>query len=254
MKIKAVWWIGVVAWLAYCAIIFATWAVVGTDYTDLVGRTVIVERLLFPEVLGAAFMVAALSWLGWWRTVMRDPVRAGPRWTLWPLLFFIAGFIAVHLIATDWSQITPIHLALLALSAALVGFNEEALTRGLVVVAWRGSTGREVWIWLASTALFALMHLPNGLFGIGLAGGVTQVVFTFLLGSGLYLLRRVSGTLLLPMAVHALWDFSTFSSQVPDGGTPLLATLFQFLSYFVALIAVIVLLWHQRNAPIAGPA
>lgn len=254
MKIKPVWWIGVAVWLVYNAIIYATWAAVGADYTDLAGRAVILERLILPEALGAIFMVAIVTWLGWWRPLLRETGRAGPCWTMWVLLPFLAGFMAVHLLLTDWSQIAPGHLALLALSCALIGFNEEALTRGVAVLGWRGSTHRELWVWFATTALFGLMHLPNGLFGIGLSGGVTQVVFTFLLGSGLYLLRRVSGTILLPMIVHALWDFASFSSQASGVGTPLLGTLLQFLSYLVALVTVVVLLWHQRNIPVERPA
>ena len=127
MKIKPVWWIGVAVWLVYNAIIYATWAAVGADYTDLAGRAVILERLILPEALGAIFMVAIVTWLGWWRPLLRETGRAGPCWTMWVLLPFLAGFMAVHLLLTDWSQIGPGHLALLALSCALIGFNEEAL-------------------------------------------------------------------------------------------------------------------------------
>ncbi len=254
VKIKPVWWIGVVVWLIYNAIIYATWAAVGADYTDLASRSVIVERLVLPELLGALFLIAIVSRLGWWRPVMRETERAGPGWTMWVLLPVIAGFIAVHLLLADWSQIAPAHLALMVLACALIGFNEEALTRGVAVLSWRGSTHREGWVWFASTGMFGLMHLPNGFFGIGLAGGLTQVVFTFLLGSGLYLLRRVSGTILLPMIVHAMWDFASFSSQASGVGTPLLGTLLQFLSYLIALITVVVFLWHQSRTRAGRPA
>lgn len=254
LNVNPVWWIGIAVWLVYLAIIFGTWAVVGADYTDLASRSVIVERLVLPEVLGALFLIAVISRLGWWSPVLRETERAGPRWTMWVLLPVLAGFIALHLLLTDWSQITPVHLALIALSCALIGFNEETLTRGVAVLGWRGSTNREVWVWFATTAMFGLMHLPNGFFGIGLAGGLTQVVFTFLLGSGLYLLRRVSGTILLPMIVHALWDFASFSSQASGIGSFLMATLFQFLSYLIALVVVIVMLRHQRKSRVTRPA
>jgi membrane protease YdiL (CAAX protease family) len=54
-------------------------------------------------------------------------------------------------------------------------------------------------------------HLPNTLFGTGVAG-ISQVGITFLIGTVFYLLRRVSGTLILSMLVHGLWDFSTFAA------------------------------------------
>ena len=48
---------------------------------------------------------------------------------------------------------SAVHLALLLLGTALVGFNEEALTRGVLVVAARGSTRHEAWVWLFSVVL-----------------------------------------------------------------------------------------------------
>lgn len=247
VKIKPTWSIGLVVWLIYNAIIFGTWATVGADYGDLVSRDVILKRLVLPEVQGAVFMVAVVTWLGWWRPVWREDVRGHPHWSMWILLPFIAAFVVVLLGTTDWPTISATHLALLLLASALVGFNEEALTRGVLIVATRVSTRHEVWVWLYSTALFGLMHVPNGFFGIGLSASLTQAVFTFLLGSGLYLLRRVSGTILLPIIVHALWDFSSFSHQVTSEGVFLLATLFQFLAYLVALVLVIFVLLKDRK-------
>lgn len=252
-RIKPALQIGLLVWLVYNAIIYGTWAAVGADYTNLAGRDVILERLILPEVLGALFIGFAVSRLGWWRPVLYEYRPGRPRWLMWAFLPFVAAFIGVHLIGTDWPAIEVAHLAFLALACLLIGFNEEVLTRGVLVVAARGSMRNEVWVWLVSTALFGLMHIPNGFFGIGLAGGVTQAVFTFLLGTGLYILRRVSGSLVLPVIVHAVWDFSTFSHQVASPGVSLLGTLFQFLSYLVALVLIVVLLLHDRKAS-ARPA
>ena len=249
MKTKPAWAIGLVVWLIYNAIIFGTWTAVGADYSNLVSRDVILERIVLPEVLGGIFIVVAVTRLGWWQPVLHEDKRRHSRWFMWLLLPLIASFVAVLLGTTDWTVISAGHLALLLLASILIGFNEEALTRGVLVVATRGSTQHEVWVWLFSTLLFSLMHVPNGFFGIGLSASLTQAVFTFLLGSGLYVLRRVSGTILLPMIVHALWDFSSFSHQVTSTSAPLLATLFQFLTYFVALVLVIVFLLRDRKQP-----
>lgn len=250
LKIKPALQIGLLVWLLYNAIIYGTWAVVGADYTDLAGRDVILERLVLPEVLGALFIAFAVSRLGWWRPVLHEDRPGRPRWLMWVFLPFVAAFITVHFIATDWPAISVEHLAFLALACLLIGFNEEVLTRGVLVVAARGSMRHEAWVWLVSTALFGLMHIPNGFFGIGLSGGVTQAVFTFLLGTGLYILRRVSGSIVLPVFVHALWDFSTFSHQVASPGVSLLGTLFQFLSYLVAILLIVVLLLRDRKVPV----
>lgn len=116
----------------------------------------------------------------------------------------MAAEIFVLLGATGWSDLAASHLALLVLAGLLVGFNEEALTRGVLIVAFRGSMRSEVSAALLAALLFGAMHLPNGFFGIGLAGGVLQALMAFLAGLGFYVLRRVSGTILLPMAMHGL--------------------------------------------------
>lgn len=247
MRLRPAWWIGLCVWIAYNAIIFGTWAFVAADYTNLAGRSVILERLILPEFLGAALVLGVVTWLGWWRPVLREQKHGGPQWALWVLLLFIAPFCAVLLSVTQWSEIALSHLATLVVACLLIGINEELLTRGIVLVGLRGSTNSEALVWLGSTALFGLMHVPNGFFGISLSGGLVQAVFTFLLGSGLYLLRRVSGTIFLPIAIHALWDFSSFSHQVTGEGTVLLATFFQFLTYLVAMILIVVLFKHDRK-------
>ncbi|MCR9148854.1 MAG: CPBP family intramembrane metalloprotease [Rhodobacteraceae bacterium] len=246
--------VGLLVWLLYNLIIYATWFLVGADYADLASRNVIVQRLVLPEVLGAIFIVVAVSRLGWWPPVAYEDRRGGPRWSMWVFLPFVAAFMAILLAGTDWPAISVQHFVFLAFACLLIGFNEEILTRGVLVVAARGSMRHEVWVWFFSSALFGLMHVPNGFFGIGFSASFAQAVFTFLLGSGLYVLRRVSGTIVLPVIVHALWDFSTFSHQVTSTGAPLLATLFQFLAYMLALVLVIAVLLHDRTSRARGTA
>ena len=65
-----------------------------------------------------------------------------------------------------------------------------------------------------------------------------QVLFTFIFGSGMYVIRRLSGTLILPMALHGLWDSSLFLS-VSTGVEPSAA---QFAVYPLAIVCAIVML------------
>ncbi len=153
---------------------------------------------------GALFLFAALRYLGWWGPVMREKTHGAPKWTMWIILLVVAGFIGINLVTTTWSAITVLLLA----AGILVGFNEEALTRGILVVGWRGTTQSETMVWFFSSLLFGLLHLPNALFGLPLAGAVLQVFFAFMAGTGFYILRRASGTLLVPMIVHGAWDFA----------------------------------------------
>jgi hypothetical protein len=90
----------------------------------------------------------------------------------------------------------------------LVGFCEELATRGLLITGFRAAW-TEPRVWFVSTLLFALLHLPNWVFGAGPIA-VVQALTAFFAGSMLYLTRRVTGSLIPAMLLHGLWDFSSF--------------------------------------------
>ncbi len=230
----------------YNLIIFSTWGLVGANYRDLVSAGVAMKSLVLPLMLGAAFVTAAVSSLGWWRAALWERPRASPRWLLFLLVSVMSGFIAAQSLATHWSALAPAHLAELIGAGLLVGFNEELVTRGVLVIGVRGATSNEVWVWFWASVLFGAMHVPNALFGIPLFAGLLQGVFAFVMGGAFYVLRRLSGTILLPMVLHAGWDFSAFSARASGAVVPL-SPFFQFGSYLVALTAVIVVLRHDRR-------
>ena len=93
-----------------------------------------------------------------------------------------------------------------------MGFTEELTTRGLLLTALR-SRFAEPMVWFLSTAAFAAMHSLNFFAGQALGPTLAQVVNTFLVGTAFYVLRRTTGSLVWPMVLHALWDFSAFSAQ-----------------------------------------
>ena len=65
-----------------------------------------------------------------------------------------------------------------------------------------------------------------------------QVLLTFIFGSGMQIIRRTSGTLILPMVLHGLWDSSLFLSFA-TGVAPSAA---QNAAYPLAIARAIVLL------------
>ena len=247
MRVRPAWWVGVIVYLIYIAIIFSTWAINDTNYLNMVGPDVAFGSLVAPLGLGAVFMIVALTGLGWWRPVMKEDRPGRPRWTMWIILLIMLGMIVLNSGATNWSAIGTGHLALLIAAGVLVGFNEEALTRGVLVVGWRGSTSNEIGVWFWATFLFGLMHLPNAFFGTGLTLGILQVGFAFLAGCGFYVLRRVSGSLLLPMALHGAWDFANFARQASGAEAPALMPVFQFGTYLVSIVLVIVVLRGEKR-------
>ena len=95
------------------------------------------------------------------------------------------------------------------LACLFVGFNEELVFRGIGVVGLRARVA-EWQVFLYTTLAFGLAHGLNIVFGQGLGPTVAQVVLACAFGAAMYVVRRVSGTLLLCMALHALWDFTIF--------------------------------------------
>ena len=241
------WPAALLLYVTYNVIIFTTWAAVGADYRNLVGETVVLRRLVLPLALGAAFLVGALSAVRAWRPVLQEAYSARPRWALWIILAGMAGLFAANSVSAHWNALSARHLTMLVAAGVLVGFNEEVVARGVLVVGLRTRTSNELWVWLGSSALFGAMHLPNALFGLPWYGGVIQGVLASLAGGALYVLRRTSGGLILPMAMHGLWDFTSFTAQASHGYSPISA-LFQFSSYALGIVGVIVVLRRDRRA------
>ena len=97
-------------------------------------------------------------------------------------------------------------------------------------------------VWLLSLLLFAALHVPNVLFGVPLWAMPIQVPVTFIMGSGLYAMRRVSSTLVLPMVLHGLWDSSLFRNVAVGGESDA-----QFAVYPLAMICTAAVLLRNWN-------
>lgn len=228
---------GFLLYLGYLALFVTTWTVNGVDYLRI-GESAESTRLWYalPTLFGCAFLVVALTALGWWRRVLFDDTRSGPRWA-WILPLAIAGVIAVNFAGLDASRLSPEVLLWSTLGAIGVGFGEEMITRGSLLVGLR-SRYPEIRVWLISTLMFSALHLPNVLFGLPLEAMPVQLVLTFVFGSGLYAIRRLSGTLILPMVLHGLWDSSVFLST-SSGVAPTVA---QWGIYPLAIVCAVAVL------------
>ena len=239
--------LGLLLYAGYLAIFFTTWTVNGIDY-NRIGESAETIRLWYalPTLFGCAFLVVAITVLGWWRMVLFDRSTAGSRW-LWILPALVAVVILVNFAGLPFDRLSSEILLWSTLGAVGVGFGEEMITRGGLVVGLR-SRHSEGMVWLVSTLLFSALHIPNVLFGLPLEAMPVQLVLTFVMGSGLYVMRRLSGTLLLPMVLHGLWDSSLFLSDAARHEP----TALQWAVYPVAIVCVIALLvktWNTRLEP-----
>ena len=224
--------------------------IIGIDY-DKIGTTTdtIVKGIVVPVAIGTLVLVVVTTLLGWWRPVLRelptDPARP-PRWLLAvPILVFIATLLGI-----DYGNLGDMGAAMilwLAIGTALVGFSEEITYRGLALVGFRGGYS-EVKVWLFTSLLFGLLHGVNLILGQGAVLTVRQVIFAFVLGSIFYAVRRISGTIVVVMVIHALWDFGSFSHVAGKAGAVAAkidvatagAGLLQSLLVLIAVIVVIV--------------
>ena len=233
---------GLFLYLGYLAIFFTTWAINGVDY-QRIGESAETTRLWYalPTLFGCAFLVVAISWLGWWRSALFEPTKSGPVW-VWVLPVVVAGIILGNFLRLQPDKLSSSLLLWSTLGAVGVGFGEEMITRGSMIVGLR-SRFPESRVWLISTLLFSALHLPNVLFGLPLWQMPFQILLTFIFGSGMYAVRRTSGTLLVPMILHGLWDSALFLG-VATGAEPSAA---QFAVYPLAIVCVMAVLRKNRK-------
>jgi len=61
--------------------------------------------------------------------------------------------------------------------------------------------------------LFALIHVPNFVLGAPPAAAIVNAVVAFFGGTLFYVVRRASGSILVAMLTHGLWDFTLFAAE-----------------------------------------
>lgn len=249
-------WIGLVIWIGYIVIVFAIQKATGIPYDtwgDSAGNLFLAAGLSL--IIATVLLAITTSLLGWWRPAIHEAQRSHHKWPIFvPIL--VAGAAVMNLAGTDWSAYSGAFFGA-SLALLLVGFTEEIVHRGLLLTALR-SRFSEVWVWLFTSALFAVMHFVNVLLGAPVAGTVSQVGAAFLMGTALYILRRVTGSLIWAMVLHGLWDFSVFATGVgtPSDITYVANVVYLLIGIFgLAVVAFVIRGAHERIPSIgATPA
>ncbi|MBC6496374.1 MULTISPECIES: CPBP family intramembrane glutamic endopeptidase [Microbacterium] len=208
-------WIGLAIWAGYLALVYAIQTLGGVPYDEWMDSA---GNLFFGAgvslIIATVLLVITTSLLGWWGPALSERARSRHRWPIFiPVLMAIAALM--NLAGTDWASYSGAFFAA-SLTLALVGFTEEIVNRGLLLVGFRSRLS-EGWVWFLTSALFGLSHLINIALGADQGGTVIQVFNAFLAGTVFYILRRVTGSLWWAMLLHGLWDFSVFATSV---GTP----------------------------------
>lgn len=234
---------GVLTYFLYIAVFYAIFVLNGVDYAR-VGES---EQTLFlwyvaPLSGGVVLTITMVTIYGWWRPSLIEP-RTLSRWTMTlPILMTIIAI--VNMLISDFTSVTPLMWLYLLIGSILVGFNEEMIHRGQLLVALRSRFG-ETGVWLLLTAMFAVFHLPNIFLGIG-AGALFQVMIAFGLGSIFYLARRSSGSIVPAILLHGLWDLSIFSTH-GSPSFPIAGALAPLLAIAAAITVPIILRREKRS-------
>lgn len=244
LRVRPRVWIGLAIYVGYVAVFYGILALSGVPYSQLGDNgTNLFLGGGVPLIVGAILLAITTTLLGWWRPALFDHQRSHARWPIIaPILLTIA--VVCNLIATDWGSYDAGFFAA-SIVLLLVGFTEEITTRGLLLTALRSRLA-EGWVWFISTALFAALHLLNAATGQALGPTIQQVLFAFTAGTILYILRRVTGTLLWAMLLHGFFDFSTFAVQHGSPG-PFVGISF-ILQLFAAAAGLIMVAFVIRGA------
>ncbi|MFZ4719134.1 MAG: CPBP family intramembrane glutamic endopeptidase [Ilumatobacteraceae bacterium] len=223
--------------LAYTVVVAALWKVNRVDYRTIADdRTAIVKGIVVPIGVGAVFLAIAVSVLGAWHDSMVETSDLAPAWVIVvPIVF---GLVALLNISTIDFRFAGNALPLLLLGTLLVGFAEEMVTRGVMIVGLREQGWSELRVYLVCTALFALLHGINAFFGQSTKDTVQQIVMAFIAGTALYLSRMSTGSLAVGMTLHALWDFGTLGVVHTKRQQQPLAGIVALLVYAGSMVAV----------------
>jgi membrane protease YdiL (CAAX protease family) len=204
---------------------------------ELTSVSNVMRALVVPYAVSTLVACAVIQRLGWWDVVLRERVRARPWVWIVPISFVVASVALV-----DYGRLrvagAAVALALL-LGTLLIAVGEELMFRGVVLQALRDRSA-ETTAALVTALLFGASHF---------LAGPLNVVISALFGYLLYWCRRVSGGLAVPIIVHALWDFSVFTSWTTSGKAEAPAASFVLTLITLALLVLLALRRTSLSVP-----
>ena len=169
---------------------------------------------MITRALGGGLFIALTARLGWriWGLPVSLRVFAAviPAFAVvinnFPIIGLARG--AAYVTAPAWE------VSLFALSCLLIGVFEEFAFRGvfymLLLSTRRDSVKKIFWVTVASSAAFGAVHLFNLLAGAGIGPTLLQVGYSFLIGGMCSIVLIVTGSIWIPVILHALFDFGGY--------------------------------------------
>jgi membrane protease YdiL (CAAX protease family) len=139
MRFKPTALIGVGVLVMYAAIVVVVQKFSGIPYTEFGDSTANMWQGVVGSLAAGAVALGLIGWwLGWWGAAMRDQYRTKVGWALIaPVIYLV--IVLTNLGTTDWGGVTAGFLLVAVALGILVGFAEEFVCRGLVLVGLRGT-------------------------------------------------------------------------------------------------------------------
>jgi len=205
-------------------------------YGELPTIEILIRTITIPVGVSVVFAAIVISWLGWWNRVMYEKKRLA-RWA-WIIPAMMALSIIVVTSYSHLATISPTLVVTLLGSVLLIGIGEELMFRGITLEAMRSvSNTTEIKAALWAAVIFGGAHASN-VFTEG-SGAFLQAAVVSGTGLFFYIALRVSGTLLVPIILHAGWDFSLFSGNLGLNPEPSVLTIIATLANILLAIIVI---------------
>ena len=180
------------------------------DYSDVMQRLpadILLRQAWLPQLTVGLLFVGLLCWLGWGRRARLALPSTLVGWAigLVPCVVLLAAIDYGYLQGKGGYTLPVVFLTFLT-----VGFTEELGFRGIGIAGFQQvySLRRS---WLLASGLFGVAHIVNVFQGEALTHAVGQVVVTTLMGLVFGLLAIKSGSLILAMVAHGLWDVMAVS-------------------------------------------
>ncbi len=206
------------------------------EYGVFPSTEILVRALTIPVGLSVVFAAIVITWLGWWKRVLFEKKRL-LRWA-WVIPAVMVLSILVITSYSHLSTVSPTLVLTLLGSVLLIGIGEELMYRGITLEAMRSvgnSTELKAALWAA--VIFGGSHVSN-IFTEG-SSAFLQAAIVTVTALFFYVALRVSGTLLVPIIIHAGWDFSLFSGNLGANPEANVLTILATLTNILLTILVI---------------
>ena len=246
VRIKPNFVSGTLVALAYITLVFIFSKILGIPYNEIVDSTSnVLKALVLPVAVISLSLAAFIKYAGWWDGIFTIK-KMKDKW-LWLLPLSIVGTEASQLIRHDWGATDMAFVAAVLVGTLFVGFGEELLARGLLVKAYRKSLKTERSVALLSSLVFGLLHFVNLLGGQDTKTTLLQVISAGIFGYAMYITMRVSGSLILPMVLHAFWDFSSLVKGEINSLSVGEAVIEQNIFFLVAMVVMIASIFFIKD-------